>query len=280
MESLFILCISGPSDYKKYSSSSPISQRSPSYDKKLFPTSSTQSPSAQRLADFRIGPLSSSLDSTGEDRASNGSGGTGHYSTERKVSPYADLLGRSSTSKAVPDRDDAFDRNHNISENSYFRRSLLNDEQWGLTSPHSKTQSSPRDTKSNQSALSTSPYKSTHHYRPSATETSKSFPLDNSASKSKNSLRSTGIADNEAKITVTESSPRQAQSQQLSVFNYGGGEKGASRSHLHMLMNHNLMTAHSATERHEEEVNKRKANIKKSRKKITVNLQGTRYEVG
>ena len=76
-------------------------------------------------------------------------------------------------------------------------------------------------------------------------------------------------------------SPRQpngGEKQQFSVFNYEGGDRTQSRNQLHMLMNHNLMNAHAGS--NQEDSQKKKNNVKKSRKKITVNLQGTRYEIG
>lgn len=131
--------------------------------------------------------------------------------------------------------------------------------------------------KSNQSSVT----KQGHSQTPAATETSNftSALLKGSTSTSR---QPGNVRAEQAPASVVRGTDSNVQSlsgsqQQLSVFNYEGGDRSGSRSHLHMLMNHNLMNARQPDENNNK---KKTSNSKKTRRKITVNLQGTRYEVG
>jgi len=124
------------------------------------------------------------------------------------------------------------------------------------------------DRKMSQSEIAKQNY---HQQTPLATETSSNFPLSTRVSKDQQLVVKN--AGGSADMNQVKASPRS----QLSVFNYEGGDRATSRSHLHMLTHHNLM---NARQQQEEITLKKKGNAKKSRRKITVNLQGTRYDVG
>lgn len=104
-----------------------------------------------------------------------------------------------------------------------------------------------------------------YHNTPQATETR------SVSSQNRGTPDSVAAASYEKK--EYKSSPRQP----VSVFNYEGSDRMGSRNHLHMMANHSLMAAQSAKQ---EEDSAKKRNLKRLRKKITVNLQGTRYDVG
>ena len=122
--------------------------------------------------------------------------------------------------------------------------------------------------------------KQSHNQTPAATETSN---FTTSVATKDNKYKHSALGSSDKARTSDSTSPnaaakssRNSQQGQLSVFNYEGADRSNSRNHLHMLMNHNMMNARQQ----EEDSNKKKSNTKKARRKITVNLQGTRYDVG
>lgn len=123
-----------------------------------------------------------------------------------------------------------------------------------------------------------------HHQTPQATETStysssttqqQQRLRDQKQSNTGSSVRGSSQVTSSSK---TSAAPAARSHDKMSVFNYEGGDRAGSRNHMHMMMNHNLMNAHQPQD--SETSKKKVGNLKKARKKITVNLQGTRYDVG
>lgn len=155
---------------------------------------------------------------------------------------------------------------------SSFRKSLLSDYS-GLSSGSKLIQEHDSKIKAAQK----------HQQTPQATETytTGSGPGKYSSPSTQRTEDSTSLYKSSPRQPTTDRTPT-GDRQQLSVFNYEGGDRSQSRNQLHMLMNHNhhMMNAHTNHQQDSDSNNKKKTNLKKSRKKITVNLQGTRYEIG
>lgn len=157
-----------------------------------------------------------------------------------------------------------------LSDLSAYRKNLLSD--YGSRLSESNPSSSSRLIQEHDQKVRTA-QKPSHHRTPQATDTY-------TATRDTPSHQTPRADQLKNDNPHYKPSPRQPNGDKphLSVFNYEGGDRTQSRNQLHMLMNHNLMNAHGSS--NQDDGQKKKNNMKKSRKRITVNLQGTRYEIG
>lgn len=240
---------------------------------------SSQSPLARKSADLNqnyASSLRSSLDKpspTGYGNTPVGTDTTGRLSAAASL--RKSLLDSDVNTKSGSEINNPGSRAL-LGDYSSYRKSLSSEHR-NSAAAEQLVNSSKSIQESNHRSSHGSVIKQGHSQTPAATETTNYNSSPHAALKASKQITNTRDAARAHEAASSEPSGKSMRGSQLSVFNYEGGDRSQSRNHLHMLMNHNMMNAHQ----HEEDSNKKRtSNAKRTRRKITVNLQGTRYDVG